>query len=68
LTAAHAQADGKAEARLVQLECSEPPEGRTRWTLSLLADRHVEIKIIESVSITTVYRRLEKKGSQAVAD
>jgi transposase len=59
--------DGAAEARLVQLACSPPPGGRTRWTLSLLADRLVELKIVDSVSITTVHRRLEKKRAQAVA-
>jgi len=59
--------DGDAEARLIQLACSEPPSGRARWTLSLLADKLVELRIVDSVSTTTVYRRLEKKCVQTVA-
>src|ERR1051325_1822075 len=59
--------DGDAEARLIQLACSEPPNGGARWTLSLLADKLVELRIVDSVSTTTVFRRLEKKRAQAVA-
>ena len=59
--------DGAAEARLVQLACSTPPDGRARWTLSLLGDKLVELKIVDTVSITTVHRRLKKKRAQAVA-
>jgi len=43
--------DGAAEARLVQLACSSPPKGRARWTLSLLADKLVELQIVDTVSI-----------------
>lgn len=59
--------DGDAEARLIQLACSTPPQGRSRWTLSLLADKLVELSIVDSISTTTVFRRLEKKCPQAVA-
>jgi transposase len=59
--------DGAAEARLVQLACSAPPKGRARWTLSLLADKLVELAIVDTVSVTTVHRRLKKKPAQAVA-
>jgi len=52
--------DGKAEARLIALRCGEPPEGRMRWTLQLLADRLVELKVVESVSYETVRRVLKK--------
>jgi transposase len=52
--------DGKAEARLVQLACSEAPEGRSGWTLSLLADKLVELKIFESVSRSAICRVLKK--------
>lgn len=55
--------DGRAEARLVQLACSEAPEGRVRWTLSLLADKLVSLDVVESVSRTTVHRRLKKTAS-----
>lgn len=57
---------GDVEAKLVVLACSEPPEGHDRWTLKLLADRLVELEIIESVSPVTVHRRL-KKRSKTVA-
>jgi transposase len=52
--------DGEAEAHLVQLCCSEPPEGRTRWTLRLLADKMVELKYVRSLSHVTVRDVLKK--------
>lgn len=55
--------DAKAEARLIAEACSEAPEGRTRWTLQLLADRLAELKIVETVSDETVRRALKKTGS-----
>lgn len=51
---------GKAKAQLVTLACSEPPEGRSRWTLQLLADRLVELKEVESISSMSVCRILKK--------
>lgn len=55
--------DGAAEAHLVRLACSDPPTGRARWTLSLLAGRLVELKIFDSVSKSTVQRGLKKTSS-----
>ena len=52
--------DGRKEARLIALACGKPPEGRARWTLHLLADRLVELDIVESVSYRTVGRTLKK--------
>ena len=52
--------DGKAEAQLIATACSEPPKGRAKWTLQLLADRMVELKVVESVSRKTVERTLKK--------
>jgi transposase len=52
--------DGASEAQLVRLACSPPPPGRARWTISLLADRLVELKMFESVSASTVQRGLKK--------
>ncbi len=52
--------DGAAEARLIALACSKPPEGRARWTLKLLADKLVELEVVESVSDETVRRVLKK--------
>jgi hypothetical protein len=55
--------DGRGEAELVRLACSDPPEGQARWTLTLLADRLVELKVVDSVSRTTIHRRLKKTTS-----
>ena len=52
--------DGKAEARLIALACSEPPAGRARWTLRLLADKLVELEIVRTVSTETIRRTLKK--------
>jgi transposase len=52
--------DGEAEARLIAVACSPPPEGRARWTLSLLAGKIVELKIAPSISGQTVRRTLKK--------
>jgi transposase len=52
--------DGRAEARLVALACSEPPAGRARWTLQLLADRLVELRVADTISADTVGRALKK--------
>jgi len=52
--------DGKAEARLIAIRCGEPPQGRMRWTLHLLADKLVELKVVDSVSYETVRRTLKK--------
>jgi transposase len=55
--------DGKAEARLIALACSQPPAGRVRWTLRLLADKLVELEIVETVSTETIRRTLKKTSS-----
>lgn len=52
--------DGEAEARLVQIACSAPPEGRVRWTLSLLGDKLVELNVFDTVSASSVQRTLKK--------
>ena len=54
--------DGKAEAHLIALACSDAPEGRARWTLELLADKLVELNVVETVSYRTVQRTLKKTG------
>jgi transposase len=55
--------DGASEAQLVRLACSEPPAGRSRWTLTLLADQLVELKIFDAVSKSTIQRGLKKTRS-----
>jgi transposase len=60
--------DGVAEAHLVALTCSEPPEGHTRWTLRLLADRMVALEYVEKVSYETVRHVLKKTNSSLGAN
>jgi transposase len=52
--------DGRQEAKLVALACSEPPAGKARWTLRLLADEMVELEVVESLSHETVRQTLKK--------
>jgi putative transposase len=52
--------DGRVEAQLTLLACSEPPEGRSRWTIRLLADRLVEMEVVDSISHMSVQRLLKK--------
>ena len=54
--------DVKGEALLETLARSEPPEGRKRWTLQLLADKLVELKVVDSISYETVRQALKKNG------
>src|SRR5918995_6854470 len=55
--------DGRAEAYLIALACSNAPEGRDHWPLRLLADRMVELGYVESLSYETVRRTLKKTAS-----
>jgi transposase len=59
--------DGAFEARLTALACSDAPEGRRRWTVRLLADKAVELKIAESVSHMTVQRVLKKTNLSLIS-
>jgi transposase len=59
----HRKLDGKQEARLIALACSQPPEGQARWSLRLLADKLVELEIVEDISYQTVGRILKKTPS-----
>jgi transposase len=52
--------DGDGEAHLVALACQKPPEGRSRWTLRLLADQMVRLEYVEALSKDTVSRALKK--------
>lgn len=55
--------DGKQEAKLVTIACSPPPQGRARWTMKLMADRLVELEVVESIDPATVCRTLKKTKS-----
>jgi transposase len=58
--------DGAGEARLLALSCSEPPPGQARWSLRLLADRVVELGIVERFSHESVRRVLKKTNSSPI--
>ena len=57
------QLDGKQEAHLIALACSEPPTGHDHWTLRLLADRMVKLEYVDALSHETVRRTLKKTNS-----
>ena len=52
--------DGEFDARLTALACSQAPAGYQRWTVRLLADKLVELKIVDTISTMTVQRSLKK--------
>lgn len=54
--------DGEIEAHIIALACSEAPEGYTRWTVRLLAEKAVELDFVDSISPATVHRLLKKRN------
>jgi hypothetical protein len=58
--------DGEAQARLIALACSEPPAGHARWSIRLLADKVVELEIVEAAHFNTVGRALKKTISSRI--
>jgi transposase len=52
--------DGEQEARLIVIACGPAPEGRARWTLRLLADKMVELEVVDSIGRETVRQTLKK--------
>ena len=59
----HRKLNGKQEAFLIALACSTPPEGRTCWTMQLLAGKLVELQVVAAISDETVRRTLKKTSS-----
>lgn len=57
-----AKVDGKVEAEIIALACSKAPDGQSRWTLRLLAEKAVELKIIDSISYVRVQQILKKQN------
>lgn len=55
--------DGEQEARLIALACGEPPRGRKRWTLRMLAERLVALEVVDGVSYETVRQTLKQTNS-----
>lgn len=58
--------DGEKEAQLTKIACSTPPDGRSRWTLQMLADKLVAMEVVDSISTNTV-SRVQKKRVETVA-
>ena len=58
--------DGEKEARLIALACSQPPEGRSKWTLQMLADKLVALEVVDSICDQTVRRTLKKTNSSLI--
>ena len=54
---------GETEKKLIALACGDPPEGRCRWTMELLADRIVQLGVVEKISQETVRLALKKMTS-----
>jgi transposase len=52
--------DGESEARLISIACSKPPKGSNKWTMQMLADELVVLKVVDSISGQTVWRTLKK--------
>ena len=59
--------DGVAEAKLIALACSRPPEGHARWSLRLLEQKVVELNIVEAASDNTIGRTLKKTFSSRIS-
>ena len=57
-----AKVDGKVEAEIVALACSEAPEGHSRWTLRLLAEKAVSLNIVDGISYVRVQQILKKRN------
>ena len=60
--------DGEKEARLIAISRSQPPAGHSRWTLRLLADKLVELRVVDSISDQTVRRTLKKTNSSRICE
>ena len=58
--------DGEAEAKLTALACRQPPQGRARWTMQLLADDAVALHIVESTSDETIRRTIKTTNSSRI--
>jgi hypothetical protein len=58
---------GEVEARIIALSCGTPPTGRARWSLRLLADKAIELQIIDSISHEAISRLLKKRTKTASA-
>lgn len=58
----HHKITGAVEAQMIAIACTDAPQGRSRWTLQLIADRLVELKVVDSISATAVGTTLKKRN------
>ena len=58
----HHKITGEAEAQMIAIACTDAPQGRSRWTLQLIADRLVELEVVNSISATAVGTTLKKRN------
>lgn len=56
----HRKVTGEVEARLCSIACTEPPKGYSRWTMQLLADELIQLKVVDSITDSTVCRVMKK--------
>ena len=61
-----AKIDGETEAKIIAIACEKPPEGRAKWTLRLIAERAVELEVVDSLSPMSVQRVLKKRNSSPI--
>jgi transposase len=61
-----AKITGDVEARIIAMSCNEPPKGRSKWTLRLLADKVIELQIVDSISYVSVGQVLKKTNSNRI--
>jgi hypothetical protein len=59
----HRKIDGDVEAQIITIACSEPPTGRERWTLQLIADELVRLEVVDSISDTAICNTLKKTNA-----
>ena len=57
-----AKIDGRVEAEIIKIACSEPPEGHCRWSLELIKERVIELEILDSISKSSVHSVLKKRN------
>ena len=54
---------GEVEAKICMIACSEPPEGRERWTMQMIADKLIELNVVDYITDSTVYDTMKKMNS-----
>ena len=62
----HRKVTGEIEARICAIACSEPPEGRSRWTMQMIADELIRLEVVEYITDSTVCEVMKKKRSKTV--